>query len=135
MSKFVRACDRRGLGLGVWYLATVDIEDDGVDEVFVGVLDLGFSGNRTVRLWVLAEDDAMDGGIRLVGRQTNREAALYVSAEFRQGLGCVDHDGDGVRDLVIVREDDPASTDTTIGWYRSGVRINPRLEEFDPPPR
>jgi len=99
------------LEYAVWYLAVTDVEPDGIDEVFLGAADIGDApGVESVVLhWIKPQAD------HLVA--STKEFAGAGIGPF-SGIGCVDVDGDGVRELVVLFVDREASTTETIAWRR-----------------
>jgi hypothetical protein len=119
------ACGRDGgrsldLGLGVWYLAVFDVEPDGVDEVFLGGSRSSFRRDRPPTLHRVDPS-----GNRLEQFNENRSG-------ISGGVGCVDVDGDGVRELVRTWIDDDASTSEEVVWDREVVVSRPADDEPDP---
>jgi len=100
------------LEYAVWYLAVTDVEPDGVDEVFLGAASIydapGAVGTRLHRV-------EQRGG-RLEA-YTGNYTGIPVGSN--NGAGCIDVDGDGVRELMRVWVDTEASTNDTVVWQRA----------------
>lgn len=103
------------LDFAVWYVAVLDVESDGIDEVLVGpgVQSFGQIGPQVKLRWL----DPTGTELRL---HSEDHAGVWAA-----GARCVDHNGDGVRQLVHVVPDWEASTDDTIVWIRKASDARP----------
>lgn len=81
------------LAYGHWYLAAVDVEPDGTDELFIGARDLHF-GRDQLSTTLHLVDVSGDGLV------VHADGGLGLGIDIWTGAGCVDVDGDGARELV-----------------------------------
>lgn len=100
------------LEYAIWYVAVVDVEPDGVDEIFLGAA--GFDdapGTPAAKLHWIHDDE---GGL---APRIEDFAGVWIGPNA--GAGCLDVDGDGARELLELWIDTETSTDATVVWNRN----------------
>lgn len=99
------------LEYAIWYVAVTDVEPDGMDEIFLGAAD--FDDAPAVpagKLHVIRPEG--DG----LAARTEDFAGVWIGPTL--GAGCLDVNGDGVRELLQLWIDREASADETVVWHR-----------------